>query len=73
MSTIKFHNNGEVSIRMSKQLAQRIGLVMTQVKEEAKKHDELLSTLTTVEPINLSRQADVLWDDLTDTKIWRNK
>lgn len=73
MSTIKFHKNGEVSIRMSKQLAQRIGLVMTQVKEEAKKHDEFLSTLETIEQINLADQADRLWDDLTDTKIWRTK
>ena len=74
MSTLKFHKNGEVSIRISKQLAQRIALAMPQVKEEAVKHDEFLSTLETVEPVNLRNQASELWNDLALSKnLWRTK
>ena len=73
MSTLKFHKNGEVSIRISKQLAQRIALAMPKVKEEAEKHDEFLSTLETIEPLNLSKQASDLWSDFAlDKNLWRS-
>ena len=74
MSTLTFHKNGEVSIRISKGLAQRIALAMPHIKEEAVKHDEFLSTLETVEPLNLRNEANYLWNDFAETnQLWRNK
>ena len=74
MSTMTFHQNGEVSIRISKGLAQRIALAMPHIKKEAVQYDEFFEGLETMEPLNLRDEANYLWSDFAESKnLWRNK
>lgn len=65
MSTIKFHQNGEISVRMSKELARKIALSMGSV------YDEI--GVPSLENYPLQAEACELHHNLNNNKIWRNK
>lgn len=65
MNNIKFHNNGEISVRMSKELAQKIALAMGSVYDEIGEFNEA--------NYELQNQATAFHRGLNNDKVWRNK
>lgn len=62
MSTIKFHQNGEVSVRMSKELARKIALAMGSVYDEIGDPNE--------ENYPLVAEAADFHHNLNNNKVW---
>jgi len=69
MTTIKKHQNGQVSIRMSKELAQRIALSMSEVYEKCTAFDAWLDE-NDFTPVNAVDEAADLHHEL-NAKVWR--
>lgn len=69
MATIQKHQNGEVSIRISKDLAQRIALSMGEVYEKCTAFDAWLDE-NDFTPVNALVEASDLHHEL-NAKVWR--
>lgn len=69
MAKIQKHQNGEVSIRMSKDLAQRIAVAMDGVYKECDKWDKFLADHG-FNAVNAGNQASSLHSQL-NAKVWR--
>ena len=69
MPTIKKHKNGEVSIRISRDLAQRIALSMSEVYEKCATFDDWLDE-NDLRPVNSLLEASDLHHEL-NAKVWR--
>lgn len=68
MATIKNHQNGEVSIRISKDLAQRIALAMGEVYEKCSEFDKWIEEHNFT-PVNAVDEACDLHHEL-NAKAW---
>ena len=68
MATIKNHQNGEVSIRISKRLAQRIALSMSEVYEKCSEFDAWIEQCNFT-PVNVVDEACDLHHEL-NAKAW---
>lgn len=71
MKKITNHKDGSVSIKMSKELAQRLALSMPELYNKCKKFDDFVNDLNHVEVNgNTYNEASELHSELNSDKIW---